>query len=300
MFLLLCGATFSCLGQAKKNIQYSGLFDTYYWSGPMSYTAGIGLAGYSGDVCSSLSCTKLSPYFTLGMGYKVLPRIFVGGEFDLFSLKAEDKIETRGYDFESNNLELAFYTNFYLREDIVRRHQDLVKKHKLVKPYIYAGFSFMNFVVNSDNNEVQYPRNAFLLPLGLGVNFHFTHRINVKVEGVYKLGFTDYLDGVSETAGPGRDSYGILRVKLVYTPFARRMKPKKVKVDAEQRKQWNDRYNQGSGGSESSGSGSSDSSSSGSSSSSSEDESSSESSGDWSDEDSESDDSSDDGGDWGD
>lgn len=230
------------LSQAKKDIEYSGFFDSYYWRGPLSITGGIGVAGYSGDLCSSLDCIKPSPYLSVGLGYKTWPRVYFGAEFDYFTLNATDKSEARGFTFSSKNMELAGYMNFYLREDIVKRHQDLVKGHKLFKPYLYLGMSGMRYNVTDNVGETTFPKYTFLLPIGAGVNFHITHRINVKVEGIYKISFTDYLDGASEFASPGKnDAYAIIRGKLVYTPFARRMKPKKVKVDAAQRALWNDR-----------------------------------------------------------
>ena len=250
---LLAVLSFSTYGQMKKGINYSGFFDSYYWRGPVSVTGGIGLAGYSGDLCSDFTCIKPSLYYTLGVGYKLWPRVFVGGEIDYFTLNATDKSATRGYEFKSKNLELAGYVNFYLREDIVKRHQDLVKGYKIFKPYLYLGASGMRYNVTDNIGETTYPKYAFLIPVGLGANFHITHRVNVKLEGVYKIGFSDYLDGASEFASPDKnDSYGIIRAKLVYTPFARRVKTKKVKVDPEQRKLWNDR-NAASSGGESSG-----------------------------------------------
>lgn len=234
--------------QAKKNIEYSGFFDSYYWRGPLSITGGVGLAGYSGDLCSTLDCISPSPYFSLGLGYKTWPRVYFGAEIDYFTLNAKDKSETRGFEFSSRNIELAGYVNFYLREDIVQRHQDLIKKRKIVKPYVYLGLSGMRYNVTDNVGETTFPKHTILVPVGAGVNFHITHRINVKLEGIYKIAFTDYLDGVSQQANPDRnDAFGIIRAKLVYSPFARRMKPKTIKVDAEQRALWNERNKAGSG-----------------------------------------------------
>jgi hypothetical protein len=226
--------------QQKKGIEYSGFFDSYYWRGPLSITSGIGTAMYSGDLCSDFSCTKPSMYYTVGLGYKLWPRIFIGAEFDYFGLRATDKHESRGYDFTSKNMEVAAYLNYYIVEDIVRRHPDLNKKHKLLKPYIYLGISGMRYNVTENVGETTFPKYTGLVPVGLGLLFDITPRINVKVDAIYKIGFSDYLDGVSEKANPDKnDSYGMMRVKLVYTPKARRVKPKVIKIDEEQRAKWN-------------------------------------------------------------
>ena len=232
--------------QQKKGIEYSGFFDSYYWRGPLSVTGGIGLAMYNGDLCSDFTCTKPSPYFTLGVGYKLWPKVFIGGELDYFGLNGKDKHASRGFEFTSKNIEIAGYINFYLVEDIIRRHSDLNKKTKMVKPYVYLGISAMRFDVTDNVGEINSPKFTGLVPVGLGVLFDITPRINVKVDAVYKIGFSDYLDGVSERANPdANDAYGMARIKLVYTPKARRRKPKKIKVDPAEREKWNQIMNGG-------------------------------------------------------
>lgn len=232
--------------QMKKNIEYSGFFDSYYWRGPVSITGGIGVAGYSGDLCSDLSCIKPSLVTNIGIGYKIWPRVFLGAELDIFGLNATDKDPARNISFTSRNIGLSAYTDFYLREDIVRRHQDLVDGFKLFRPYVHVGLTALNYNVDATVSEESFPRTTILLPLGLGANFHLTHRVKVQIEGIYHVTFTDYLDGVSENGNPDRnDAFATLRAKLIYTPFARRMKPKKIKVNSEQRRQWNDRMNSG-------------------------------------------------------
>lgn len=232
--------------QMKKGIEYSGFFDSYYWRGPVSITGGLGVAGYSGDLCSDLSCITPSLVTNIGIGYKIWPRVFLGAELDVFGLNATDKDPARNISFTSRNIGLSAYTDFYLREDIVRRHQDLVNGFKLFRPYVHAGITALNYNVEATVSEEDFPRTTLLFPIGLGANFHLTHRVNVQIEGLYHVSFTDYLDGVSENGNPDRnDAFATLRAKVIYTPFARRMKPKKIKVNSEQRRQWNDRMNGG-------------------------------------------------------
>lgn len=225
--------------QKKKGIEYSGFFDTYYWRGPVSITGGVGMAMYGGDLCSDFTCAKPDMYYTLGLGYKLWPRIYIGGEVNYFGLNSTDKHSTRGYEFTSKNLELGAYFDLYLREDIVRRHNDLIKKTKVVKPYIHLGISAMRTKVTSNAGEISSAKYAPLLPVGFGILFDITPRVHLKVEGVYKIAFSDYLDGVNELANPeSNDYYGMMRVKFVYTPKARRLKQRKIKVNAEERAKW--------------------------------------------------------------
>jgi hypothetical protein len=241
--VLLSLFTLNVNAQVKKGIEYSGFFDTYYWRGPISFTGGLGIAAYSGDLCSDFTCTKLKPHYSLGVAYKLWPRVFVGGELSIFRLAANDKSDVRNLDFTSKNTELAAYVDFYLREDIVKRHSDLILSHKLVKPYVSFGVSAMRFNVDVAANEVSFPKYSMFVPVGGGIFFDVTHRIGVKTEAIYHLGFTDYLDGVSKLASvEGKDGYGTIRVKVVYTPQAKRMKPKKIKIDEEERKKWSEYY----------------------------------------------------------
>lgn len=241
--LVLATLSINSQAQLKKGIEYSSFFDTYYWRGPVSITGGLGLGAYSGDICSGLACAKLKPHYSIGVAYKVWPRVFVGAELSLFKLAATDKAPQRGFDFVTKSKELAIYGDFYLREDIVKRHSDLIKSHKLFKPYISAGLSIMHFSVDTKANEISGAKNAFMIPIGGGAFFDITHRIGVKVEGIYHLGFTDYLDGVSKLANPEvRDGYGTLRVKLVYTPYAKRMKPKVIPLSDEEKVKWSKYY----------------------------------------------------------
>ena len=86
---VLTALSFTAQGQAKKGIEYSSFFDSYYWRGPTAITFGAGTTGYFGDVCGDLSCVKPRFDFNLGLGYKVWPRVFLGLELDYETFKAE-------------------------------------------------------------------------------------------------------------------------------------------------------------------------------------------------------------------
>jgi len=243
ILFFLCVASMSIHGQFKKDLEYSGFFDSYYWRGPVSFTGGIGSALSVGDLCSDLSCTTLKPYYTVGAGYKVWPRVFFGGDLEIFNLEATDSDTVRNISFTSTNVQFTAYGTFSFREDIVQRHGHFLKKKKLFKPYAYLGVGVLRYDVTASIEEANFPKWTINIPVGLGAQFHITHRVSILAEAIYRIGFTDLLDGVSENGNPDRnDAFGSFSVKLRYTPFARRIKPKKVKIDPELRKQWNDRF----------------------------------------------------------
>jgi hypothetical protein len=237
--------SFALNGQMKKGIEYSGFFDSYYWRGPISITGGFGLASYAGDLCSDFSCSKIKPQFNLGVGYKLWPRVFIGGELNRFKLAATDVFPNRGFVFESKNTELAAYVNFYLLEDIVKRHNDLFTTKKIIKPYVHLGLSTMRYNVTVNATETDFPKYTFLIPVGAGLLVDYTPRVKFSLEAAYKFSFSDYLDGVSELASTEKnDGFGVLRAKVIYTPMAKRVHPKAMKLDEEEKEKWSNYYSQ--------------------------------------------------------
>jgi hypothetical protein len=245
LFILTLFLALTCQAQLKKGISYSGFFDSYYWRGPVSITGSLGLTGYTGDLCSDFSCAKILPYFSVGLGYKLWPRVFVGGEIDYFSLGAKDIYPSRGYEFKSKNIELAGYVNFFLIEDVIRRHNDLFVKHHKLKPYIYLGLSGMRYSVNVNVSETSFPKYTMLVPIGAGLKYEISPRVHLAAEAIYKISFTDYLDGISQLANPNKnDGYGITRIKLIYTPGVKRVHKKTQKISKEEKEKWIKHYSQ--------------------------------------------------------
>ena len=244
--VLLLGA-FTANAQLKQNIDYSGFFDSYYYHQKYSLVAGVSVPFYFGDLCSSLGCTTISPGFTIGGGVKLWPRVYFGAEFNYFSLEATDEqTENRSYSFTSKNYELLALGRYYFVEDIIRKHHDIKKKPKFLKPYgtLGIGLNYLNptatGIINDtlyDLNEFEeqsYPKLILAIPVGIGFQFDVSKRVHVIAEGLYRLTFSDYVDGVSETANKGaNDSYMSFNLKVQYNPFAKRMKRKVKKIDPE-------------------------------------------------------------------
>lgn len=244
--VLLTGS-FDAQAQLKRDIDYSGFFDSYYYHQKYSFVAGVNMPFYFGDLCSSLGCTKLTPGITVGGGIKLWPRVYFGGEFSYFSLEADDEQSDRNYSFTSKNYELLAVGRYYLVEDIIRKHMDIKKKPKLVKPYLTAGIGLnyanptatatLNDTIVYDLNELEeesFPKLIVAVPVGLGFQFDLSRRVHLIAEGMYRLTFSDYLDGISKTASSdANDAYLTLNLKVQYNPFAKRMKRKQKKIDPE-------------------------------------------------------------------
>ncbi len=56
-----------------------------------------------------------------------------------------------------------------------------------------------------------------VIPVGMGIKYYITPRLGLNAEAAYRLGYTDYLDGFSEAANPGKkDHYLNYSIGIVY------------------------------------------------------------------------------------
>lgn len=225
----------------KRQLEYSGFFDSYYFRGPWAITAGFGMAGYNGDICGGLKCNTLRYVYSLGLNYKVWPRTVFGAELSYFNLQATDNNAQRNISFTSTNYELDVYGRFYFVEDIVRVAADRSRKPKRLKPYVHLGIGGLLYnpvstygpLTDSANILSEgrtYPGITFVIPAGFGLSYSFSHRVSILAELTYKYTFTDYLDDVGAVRGKStglNDSYGMFNLKLQLAPWAPKVKRKK-------------------------------------------------------------------------
>ncbi len=234
IFTVLLFASLSMIfAQQKKGIEYSGFFDSYYFRGPIAFTLDAGVNLYFGD----LSKRNIGPNVSLGVIYKQWPRVAFGGEFTFISASAEDHVETRGYKYDGTNLGLTAYTRYYLREDIVQRHNQL-RKVKKFKPYFQFGVTGLYFnptTTDTNGDKLDQESNfpvTLAIPAGLGADLILSDRITIAPEFLYYYTFSDNLDNVSKNNAVGvsnaKDSYLTMGIKITYSPFSPRKKAKKL------------------------------------------------------------------------
>lgn len=106
-------------------------------------------------------------------------------------------------------------------------------------PYVFGGvgFSFlkvkrdwsnMNTEVFGSGSDVQNgltvdaatstPRTIPVIPVGAGVRYALNNRFSLTAETSYRLSFTDYLDGFSQSANPNKnDHYFSHSIGLIYS-----------------------------------------------------------------------------------
>ncbi|MBS1754299.1 MAG: DUF6089 family protein [Ferruginibacter sp.] len=118
-----------------------------------------------------------------------------------------------------------------------------------IMPYIFSGagvsllavkkdYSRMDPVIFNDGSEVVAglvvdnlhgtPRAVLAVPIGVGAEYPISERFSVNIETSYRLIFTDYLDGFSQSAGPKyQDHYHSTSAGIIYK-FGARNKNKEL------------------------------------------------------------------------
>ncbi|HWZ21978.1 MAG TPA: DUF6089 family protein [Cytophagaceae bacterium] len=219
----------------EKEREYSGFFDSYYHRGPLSFTGGIGTSLYKGDVAKGFYGTPCIG-FSLGANYKVWPRVVFGAEFQYFSLagkSASTDSSGSSKSFTSSNWGINLYGRLYLIEDIIRRGSDR-RTNKKIKPYITAGLGFIRY--NSVGHSIGSASGLTpVFPVGLGIECKISSRLQIIPEFTQTFTLTDKLDGAA--IKKGSDGYGMLMLKVQYSPFAPKKKKKASLAPAEPNQQ---------------------------------------------------------------
>ena len=233
----------SAFAQRKKDIKYAGFlfYDSYYFMGPLNFHMGGAVPFYSGDLCGGLGCNQINPGFLLGASYKFAPGTYAAVDFQYLQMGATDKVASRNLSFSSTNYEFTAYVRYNFIKDIILKHYHMDQKPRFIKPYMKLGIGIVNYnpvavqnyPTNIDTSIVEgtHGNIALIIPVGLGLSFNFSNKVAVLLDVNYRYTLTDYLDGVSERAGTGnKDAYLTANLTLSYSPWAKRLKPKKRKA----------------------------------------------------------------------
>lgn len=201
--------------------------------------AGIGAYVYQGDLTpSSLGSYKtLRPGINL-FGSRIISRSFaVRANLAFSGLRGDDAAydhpeyrQHRNFNFSTPLVEV---TALVVWNPLKRNYDD-----KGFSPYLFAGggASFLSITKDWSNYDANYfgdgtyipsrvvideahgtPNIIPVVPVGLGLRYNLSSRWAVTAEGTYRVMFTDYLDGFSQSADPGQnDHYHSLSVSAIY------------------------------------------------------------------------------------
>ena len=212
-----------------------------YWQGGLF----IGGTAFSGDINAQFTpdVSDISLAFGVSGKVDVLPGLGFKGSLNYAKLLGDDanyeSRQARGYRFNTTIFELAgvaewepFGKNRYYSD----ARGNLVMD-KLISPYLYAGlgiaFGFLetDFSGYEGMNPVLLQgiladrmegsnQMALVAPLGGGIKVDLSNTISVALDFGVRVSFSDYLDGISESANPDEnDSYLFGGINLLYRFF---------------------------------------------------------------------------------
>ncbi len=214
------------LAQKKKQIEYSTLFGSYYYRGPVSVAVGGINCGYSGDL-DRLPGPKLSPGLSLTVSYKVWTRIYFGGEVSYLAFKQTAGFgKTGSISFTSKAYEVMAFGRFNLVDRKIFYKHDLKQKPQRIRPYLVLGLGMAYVVPTLDYTYTYFKYNyekktsaqvTPVIPAALGIELYLNKYFSVLGELAARFTFTDHLDGVNKLKTKGNDRYINVNLKLQYT-----------------------------------------------------------------------------------
>ena len=178
-----------------------------------SLSAGTGSSSYFGELNYNNSIKAGLNQVNAGIEARLLNRVGARIEATYFKISGDDANAAdssfqrqRNLSFESNNFQIHFAAIYYLKP-----YQGDYYRRWAFDPYLIAGAGYMfynptatlgdeRFSLREAQTEgVSYNKWVWTLPLGAGAKFKVNDFMNVNIEVLYHITFTDYLDDVSAT-----------------------------------------------------------------------------------------------------
>lgn len=196
---------------------------------------GGGVTAVRSDICGSWDCNDLGPNVSVGGLYKFSPYFGVSGTIDYVKLGAVEKNTDAPLNiaFESEVIEVAASAVVNLLDSYAGSGNYRAKRKRFMVPYIRVGlgglyYNATSFPADRKLNDSQvtydpqqkYPAFAAVVPVGGGIRFYINDEFSVAGELGYRITSTDLLDNIPATLtnGSRKDEYGVLAIKLQYTP----------------------------------------------------------------------------------
>lgn len=196
---------------------------------------GAGAAAVRSDICGSWGCNDIGPSVSVGGLYKFTPYLGASGTIDYIKLGASDKERNSPLNiaFESEVIEVSGSVVLNLLDSYAGSGNYRSKRKRFIVPYGRVGVGMIYYTPTSfprdrslDDSQTtydperEYPAIAAVIPIGGGLRFHVNDEISIATEVVYRATSTDFLDNVGPRLGNSttKDQYGVVAVKLMYTP----------------------------------------------------------------------------------
>ena len=183
----------------------------------MEVGAGAGMVAYTGDFNGNLM-KGLQPWGTLIAKYHMNPRMALSFNVGIGKIKgsikdAETWYPTESYEFDNTLTEaiVRYEYNFWA----YGTGKEYYGARRLV-PFITLGLGMAHH--NGDNSGI-----TMSLPIGAGIKYKVSQRLNLTAEWAIRFTPSDYLDGSKDVYGikssglfKNTDCYNILQLALSY------------------------------------------------------------------------------------
>jgi hypothetical protein len=211
--------------------------DLSHWQ--IGFNAGLFI--YQGD----LSPSHFGSYKTMKPGLAVYASRILSPSFILRTNLALGSL--KGDDAKYSSPEWRQQRNFNFTSPVTEVSELLVwnifknngnEAGRRFSPYLFGGagvsflkvkrdYSKLNAAYFEDESRLQTglavdtatntPRKILVIPVGIGVEYYLSPKIALTAEANFRHTFTDYLDGFSQAADPGKkDFYYSLTIGMVY------------------------------------------------------------------------------------
>lgn len=203
---------------------------------PWEVGVGIGATNYLGDLVLPYwsPFQELQPSFSVQGKYQLQPEWTARLSVSYFELTGDEsnypERKARSFTFTNSIIEVAALVEWEFWNE--REFEFVQRFRRRLSPYFYAGIGgiLTNPMPNYGNNTVDenvplieqygdqdYAPLQFVLPFGGGIKYRTVKTFYLALEWGLRIPFTDYLDGISETANPDKnDWYQQLEFSAIY------------------------------------------------------------------------------------
>lgn len=187
----------------------------------------LGLSHYLGDlVPSSISFKNGNVAFGPFYRHHINEKWAIKGNLLFSKLKGNDADyddrASRGYSFESSLTEISILGEWNVLGQTRWNEDGTFKKNS--SPYLFIGIggaigtpTTKGLPEGSPDLVADYGSFNLVIPVGLGYKIDLNERMNLGLQYSFRISMTDYLDGISESAGADKnDWYSILSLNFGY------------------------------------------------------------------------------------
>ncbi len=182
-----------------------------------------GFSNYYGDLTQSFHIFNQCGYgLAAGLNYRIIPHLNARADIGFSKIHAKDSKNSR-IDLQQRNLS---FKSFIWDFSAAVEYDVLNLNNYKVTPYVFAGFGafyfnpytkdangykqFLQYLGTEGQGLAMYPdrkfykRVQFEVPMGGGIKWAVSKKVNLAVEYKYRHTNTDYLDDVSRLGYPNK------------------------------------------------------------------------------------------------